>query len=245
MARISVFGLLALLVLLVLSVDSRRTDSHADHFYNHNWNVHSDTGAVDSAANSAVDTLTSRYAYGRAFGTVLSWDVRDKGSSHHLDVTFSPIVDLQTRSIYNKFMANINVRSKDGSDVLVAVLNGTQIARSAIKKALIGEAGVKSISSTEGIVYGSVVSSKDFKPMPQKDFVSLLVALLKGALPGAGGSVYIFGQIYYDSNSAGIHDVHRLYGPEFVGYGDGAFVAKDSTGNYVAVLTHFSNQPCC
>jgi len=47
------------------------------------------------------------------------------------------------------------------------------------------------------------------------------------------------------SDGAGIHDVHRITGSTYKGYGDGGLIVRDPQGNFYAVLLRFDNQPCC
>lgn len=49
--------------------------------------------------------------YGRCFGTVHSWERVDKGSSHHLEVYFNTVKDLDTGASYEAFAANVDIRS--------------------------------------------------------------------------------------------------------------------------------------
>jgi len=168
--------------------------------------------------------------YGRAFGTVQSHKLTDKGRSHHLEVYLDPMPG------YPNFQANIDVRSLDGSSLFVASLqdNLAPVLQNIQSQA----SGVQRITPDQGVVYCNCIDPSNFQQLPETDYVTLLTNLLDNAQ-----NVYFFGQVYEDADgTAGIHDIHRTI---IHGYGDGALVVQDSSGNFNGVFAYFQNQQTC
>ena len=89
----------------------------------------------------------------------------------------------------------MNVRSNDGSDVLVAVVNGSVLAKAAsVMKALQGAPGVKRLHASEGISYASFLTSASFSPMSEDAVLSLYEATIKLAAPGQVRSCSLLGR---------------------------------------------------
>jgi len=163
--------------------------------------------------------------YGRVVGTANNWEVKDSGSSHHLEVYFDSLPG------YPSFQANIDIRSKDGSSLYVAQLTNL----SSIMTALQGAPGVKKLTVSTGIQYCNFLQSATFTQLPESQYVSLLEKLLS-----TSQTVIFFGQVYADSDGTnGIHDIHEI---KISGYGDGGFVAIDANQRYYGIFAYFQDQ---
>jgi hypothetical protein len=166
--------------------------------------------------------------FGCAFGAASNWTLIDRGRSHHLEVYFQPMPNM------DGFQANIDVRSTDGSALSVAVT--TQL--NAISSLFQGQsnAGVKQLDASGGFTYCNFLNNSQFIPLPEATYVKTLMNLLTNSQ-----YVYFWGQVYSD-NADGIHDIHRI---TLDGYGDGGLVVEDNSGNYVGVFAYFSDQSLC
>eukprot|EP01125_Pyxidicula_operculata_P005367 TRINITY_DN191_c1_g2_i8.p1 TRINITY_DN191_c1_g2~~TRINITY_DN191_c1_g2_i8.p1 ORF type:complete len:199 (-),score=28.02 TRINITY_DN191_c1_g2_i8:146-742(-) len=190
--------------------------------------------------NLLVFVYCQDYYYGRCFGTANSWRQQDNGSSHHLEVTLNPVQDLDNPgTTFTNFTANINIESTDGTGLYVAYLKGPDM-QTVLPNIQGQQNGVSQIDPSQGVVYCSFLSDSAFQEVSESQLVSLYVSLLSNAQ-----TVYIFGQVYSDSNGInGIHDIHEITG-EGSSYGDGAFITQDASGNYYGVFARFDTQSLC
>jgi hypothetical protein len=177
------------------------------------------------------------YYYGRAFGVASNWTQIDKSHSHHLEVYFKPMPGM------SQFQANIDIRSRDGTSLMVAFVSGAGLSK--IVSAFSGKAntGVAQISASQGFLYCNFLSQSQFTSVPEAAYSSKLQQYLR-----TSRFVYFFGQVYQDKKRdeegmAGIHDIHRING--LSGYGDGGVIFQDASGNYNGVFAYFTNQALC
>lgn len=101
--------------------------------------------------------------------------------------------------------------------------------------------GLKKLSAAEGVQYSSFLKASAFSSISEDSLVTLLESALQDAQ-----EVYLFGQVYHDGGSngqVGIHDIHRIVGSSYAGYGDGAFITRDSQGRFQGIFLHFVDQP--
>jgi len=183
----------------------------------------------------------SQLYYGRVWGTVLQWKRNDQGDSHHLELSFAPVKDLDTGASYSDFQANVDVRSYDGSSMLYALVNGSALNKTGlVNKATSTPVGLKKLADpTAGVQYESFLDASDFTVIDEDALVALLSQWLKDSR-----LVYLWGQVYHDpSGAVGIHDIHRIEGDSYKGYGDGAFISQSKSGDFQGIFMHFNNQP--
>eukprot|EP01124_Arcella_intermedia_P031917 TRINITY_DN7336_c0_g1_i1.p1 TRINITY_DN7336_c0_g1~~TRINITY_DN7336_c0_g1_i1.p1 ORF type:complete len:217 (-),score=30.57 TRINITY_DN7336_c0_g1_i1:43-693(-) len=177
-----------------------------------------------------------REYYGRCFGVAESWYRKDSMNSHHLEVNFTQVADLDNGLTYHNFQANIDIESFDGSSLLVVSWGPNDVSNSGLLSKLSSGSGLKKITATQGLSYDAFLKADQFQHMPEGAYTSLLESLLSDA-----SQVFLFGQVYHDNDGAvGIHDIHRI---TTNGYGDGALFTQDKSGNFHAIFAHFSNQP--
>lgn len=189
--------------------------------------------------SSALLAHADRLYYGRVWGTATKWTRNDKGDSHHLEVSFAPVKDLDSGDTYSQFTANIDVRSFDGSSMYYALLNGSALVKSGLPAKTQSPIGLKKIDKSQGVVYSDFLDSSDFTVLDEDALVSLLEKFL-----GNSRMVYLWGQVYHDDGGAvGIHDIHRIEGQHYQGYGDGAFLVQSQSGEFFGCFLHFNDQP--
>lgn len=166
--------------------------------------------------------------YGCAFGVASNWTLVDRGRSHHLEVYFQPMPNM------DDFQANIDVRSTDGSSLNVAVTTQLSAITSLFQGQ--GNTGVRQLDADGGFTYCNFLNQSQFQTLPEGTYVKTLKNLLANSQ-----YVYFWGQVYSD-NADGIHDIHRI---TLGGYGDGGLVVEDNSGNYVGVFAYFNDQSVC
>jgi len=92
--------------------------------------------------------------------------------------------------------------------VLVATVAGSALS-ARTRQALKGDAGVKTLTSAQGISYHDLVNATSFAAMSEDDTLSLYEQTLQKGM-AAGGLVYVFGQIYADATGAHGALLHAL-----------------------------------
>jgi len=177
---------------------------------------------------SLLIAVQARDYYGRAFGSVASWNRVDKGESHHLEVSFNSMPG------YSSFTANIDIESRSGSGLYVSSLTGSgSLAKILPLITGLNNTGVKSLSS--GVTYCGWLQQGQFTQMSESSYVRMLESML-----GRSKYVFFFGQVYTD-NGNGIHDIHRIDNSP----GDGGLVILDGSGHYSGVFAYFADQSIC
>lgn len=136
-------------------------------------------------------------------------------------------------------MANVDVRSFDGSSMFMALVNGSALNKTGLVAKTQSPLGLKKLAKSDGVDYGAFLSPAQFSVIDEDALVALLSAWMRAAR-----TVYLWGQVYHDSNGAvGIHDIHELTGRNYQDYGDGALLVQLADGSYQGIFLHFNDQP--
>jgi hypothetical protein len=196
---------------------------------------------VAAVAILFIAVATANVYYGRVWGQVTKYSRRDT-KTHHLVLQFAQVQDLDTGAVYPNFEADVNVRSNDQSFMFVALVNGSALPKDLVQKTQNAK-GLKKLNSPgDGVIYTKFLQNSSFTQLSEDTLVAILGKLIDNA-----DQVYLWGEVYHDTNQGGIvgiHDIHRITssGGGRNPYGDGGFMVKKGS-TYFGVFLHFANQP--
>jgi uncharacterized protein YukJ len=201
----------------------------------------------------------ARRTYGVLVGKIVDGKLKPTGSSPHYEVWM--------RAADEDFRVAINVRSVDGSDLLVhydpSFGEATKRDLAALAAGPLGFTALRTGPEGEGLDYlrDALFSIDEMQPIPPDGDGVTLLNLLDGEIERAKADdaaiAIAFGEYFKDrgpdevfgfSPEQGVHDVHMMQGNQGAFAddnrvnGDGAFFVRFAGGETIALFARFTAQ---